>query len=146
MSKIRVYEYAKAHHTSSKEIITKLKQMNIEVSNHMSMIDGETVRKLDTVYSGNKQQDGKKNGQNGPYRNERSTRSETGDRQGNKPENRTRRENQKPNHGTGENRANGNGQNSKNQGNSGNSRNNNNNRSGGSNRSDGKSRTGGNNR
>ncbi|APB35929.1 MAG: translation initiation factor IF-2 [Weizmannia coagulans] len=146
MSKIRVYEYAKAHHTSSKEIITKLKQMNIEVSNHMSMIDGETVRKLDTVYSGKNQQDGKKNGQNGPTRNERSTRSETGDRQGNKPENRTRRENQKPNHGNGENRANGNGQNSKNQGNNGNSRNNNNNRSGGSNRSDGKSRTGGNNR
>ncbi|MGG3384046.1 translation initiation factor IF-2 [Heyndrickxia faecalis] len=146
MSKIRVYEYAKAHHTSSKEIITKLKQMNIEVSNHMSMIDGETVRKLDTVYSGKNQQDGKKNGQNGPTRNERSTRSETGDRQGNKPENRTRRENQKPNHGNGENRANGNGQNSKNQGNNGNSRNNNNNRAGGSNRSDGKSRTGGNNR
>ncbi|WP_017551545.1 MULTISPECIES: translation initiation factor IF-2 [Heyndrickxia] len=138
MSKIRVYEYAKAHHTSSKEIITKLKQMNIEVSNHMSMIDGEIVRKLDTVYSGKNQQDGKKNGQNGPTRNERSTRSETGDRQGNKPENRTRRENQKPNHG--------NGQNSKNQGDNGNSRNNNNNRSGGSNRSDGKSRTGGNNR
>lgn len=138
MSKIRVYEYAKAHHTSSKEIITKLKQMNIEVSNHMSMIDGETVRKLDTVYSGKNQQDGKKNGQNGPTRNERSTRSETGDRQGNKPENRTRRENQKPNHG--------NGQNSKNQGDNGNSRNNNNNRSGGSNRSDGKSRTGGNDR
>ncbi|AJO23310.1 Translation initiation factor 2 [Heyndrickxia coagulans] len=104
----------------------------------MSMIDGETVRKLDTVYSGKNQQDGKKNGQNGPTRNERSTRSETGDRQGNKPENRTRRENQKPNHG--------NGQNSKNQGDNGNSRNNNNNRSGGSNRSDGKSRTGGNNR
>lgn len=150
MSKIRVYEYAKAHHTSSKEIITKLKQMNIEVSNHMSMIDGETVRKLDTVYSGKNQQDGKKNGQNGPTRNERSTRPETGDRQGNKPENRTRRENQKPNHGNGENRANGNGQNNKTQGNNGNSRNNNNNnnnnRAGGSNRSDGKSRTGGNNR
>ncbi|MEZ0116574.1 UNVERIFIED_ORG: translation initiation factor IF-2 [Heyndrickxia coagulans] len=150
MSKIRVYEYAKAHHTSSKEIITKLKQMNIEVSNHMSMIDGETVRKLDTVYSGKNQQDGKKNGQNGPTRNERSTRPETGDRQGNKPENRTRRENQKPNHGNGENRANGNGQNSKNQGNNGNSRNNNNNnnnnRAGGSNRSDGRSGTGGNNR
>lgn len=146
MSKIRVYEYAKAHHTSSKEIITKLKQMNIEVSNHMSMIDGETVRKLDSVYSGNKQQDGKKNGQNGPSGKERSTRTENGDRQGNKPENRTRHKNQKQNHGTGENRANGNGQNSKNQGNSGNSRNNSNNRAGGSNRSDGRSGTGGNNR
>lgn len=146
MSKIRVYEYAKAHHTSSKEIITKLKQMNIEVSNHMSMIDGETVRKLDSVYSGNKQQDGKKNGQNGPSGKERSTRTENGDQQGNKPENRTRHENQKQNRGTGENRANRNGQNSKNQGNSGNSRNNSNNRAGGSNRSDGRSGTGGNNR
>jgi translation initiation factor IF-2 len=38
MSKMRVYEYAKKHNVSSKELITKLKDMNIEVSNHMTMI------------------------------------------------------------------------------------------------------------
>ncbi|WP_028399021.1 translation initiation factor IF-2 [Ectobacillus panaciterrae] len=47
MSKIRVYEYAKQQNTSSKDIITKLKEMNIEVSNHMTMLDDEVVEKLD---------------------------------------------------------------------------------------------------
>ena len=52
MSKIRVYEYAKKHNISSKDIITKLKEMNIEVSNHMTMLDDEVVNKLDNQYNG----------------------------------------------------------------------------------------------
>ncbi|MBS4217709.1 translation initiation factor IF-2 [Bacillus sp. FJAT-49711] len=51
MSKLRVYEYAKKQNTSSKEVISKLKSLNIEVSNHMSMIDEATSRKLDSIYS-----------------------------------------------------------------------------------------------
>ncbi|WP_017151267.1 translation initiation factor IF-2 [Bacillus bingmayongensis] len=51
MSKIRVYEYAKKHNISSKDIITKLKEMNIEVSNHMTMLDDEVVNKLDNQYN-----------------------------------------------------------------------------------------------
>lgn len=51
MSKIRVYEYAKKQNVSSKEIITKLKEMNIEVSNHMAMLDDEVVNKLDSQYN-----------------------------------------------------------------------------------------------
>ncbi|MFX3624661.1 MAG: translation initiation factor IF-2 [Ectobacillus sp.] len=47
MSKIRVYEYAKQQNVSSKDIITKLKEMNIEVSNHMAMLDDEVVVELD---------------------------------------------------------------------------------------------------
>jgi translation initiation factor IF-2 len=47
MSKIRVYEYAKQQNISSKDVITKLKEMNIEVSNHMTMLDDEVVEKLD---------------------------------------------------------------------------------------------------
>ncbi len=35
MSKIRVYEYAKKYNKKSKDIIEKLKAMNIEVGNHM---------------------------------------------------------------------------------------------------------------
>ena len=46
MSKVRVYEYAKKHNVSSKVIIEKLKEMNIEVTNHMAAIDDTTVNKL----------------------------------------------------------------------------------------------------
>ena len=38
MRKMRVYEYAKKINVSSKEVINKLKEMNIEVSNHMTTI------------------------------------------------------------------------------------------------------------
>jgi len=51
MSKIRVYEYAKKHNISSKEIINKLKEMNIEVSNHMATIEDAEVKKLDATYN-----------------------------------------------------------------------------------------------
>ena len=51
MSKIRVYEYAKKHNISSKEIITKLKEMNIEVSNHMATIEDSDVKKLDATFN-----------------------------------------------------------------------------------------------
>ncbi|EOP50359.1 MULTISPECIES: translation initiation factor IF-2 [Bacillus] len=51
MSKIRVHEYAKKYNISSKDIITKLKEMNIEVSNHMTMLDDEVVNKLDNQYN-----------------------------------------------------------------------------------------------
>jgi len=50
MSKIRVHEYAKKHKISSKDLMTKLKEMNIEVSNHMTMLDDEVVNKLDNAY------------------------------------------------------------------------------------------------
>ncbi|MDR4946386.1 translation initiation factor IF-2 [Neobacillus cucumis] len=51
MSKIRVYEYAKKHNISSKEIINKLKEMNIEVSNHMATIEDADVIKLDATFN-----------------------------------------------------------------------------------------------
>jgi translation initiation factor IF-2 len=51
MSKIRVYEYAKKHNISSKDVINKLKEMNIEVSNHMATIEDEAVVKLDAAYN-----------------------------------------------------------------------------------------------
>ncbi|MEH7118404.1 translation initiation factor IF-2 [Neobacillus vireti] len=53
MSKIRVYEYAKKHNISSKEIINKLKEMNIEVSNHMATIEDADVKKLDATFNKN---------------------------------------------------------------------------------------------
>jgi translation initiation factor IF-2 len=51
MSKIRVYEYAKKHNISSKDVINKLKEMNIEVSNHMATIEDAAVVKLDATYN-----------------------------------------------------------------------------------------------
>jgi translation initiation factor IF-2 len=51
MSKIRVYEYAKQKNVQSKDIIEKLKTMDIHVANHMSMIDQAALTKLDEAYS-----------------------------------------------------------------------------------------------
>jgi translation initiation factor IF-2 len=50
MSKIRVYEYAKKHNVSSKDVIHKLKGMDIEVSNHMATIEDDTLKKLDSLF------------------------------------------------------------------------------------------------
>jgi len=47
---MRVYEYAKKLNLSSKEVIIKLKEMNIEVSNHMTTIEDDAVKKLDNIY------------------------------------------------------------------------------------------------
>lgn len=52
MSKMRVYEYAKKYNVSSKDVIGKLKQLNIEVSNHMATIEDDAVTKLDSMYKG----------------------------------------------------------------------------------------------
>ncbi|WP_170007372.1 translation initiation factor IF-2 [Bacillus fonticola] len=49
MSKMRVYEYAKKHNISSKNVITKLKDLGVDVSNHMSTIEDNIVTKLDAA-------------------------------------------------------------------------------------------------
>ena len=46
MTKLRVHEYAKQNNVSSKDIIIKLKEMNIEVTNHMTALDDNTIQKL----------------------------------------------------------------------------------------------------
>ncbi len=63
MSKTRVYEYAKKYNVSSKDVIGKLKQLNIEVSNHMATIEDDAVTKLDAMYKGNSGSQGNKPGQ-----------------------------------------------------------------------------------
>jgi translation initiation factor IF-2 len=45
--KTRVYEYAKQHNMSSKEILNLLKRLNIEVANHMSIMDEATIKKIE---------------------------------------------------------------------------------------------------
>lgn len=51
MSKMRVYEYAKKNNVSSKDVIHKLKEMNIDVTNHMATLEPEVVEKLDHTYN-----------------------------------------------------------------------------------------------
>ncbi|MFY0542744.1 translation initiation factor IF-2 [Brevibacillus sp. H7] len=45
--KTRVYEYAKQHNMSSKEILNLLKRLNIEVANHMSIMDEDMIQKIE---------------------------------------------------------------------------------------------------
>lgn len=50
MVKMRVYEYAKQYNISSKEVISKLKELGIEVTNHMATIEADAMNKLDGIY------------------------------------------------------------------------------------------------
>ncbi|WP_413381530.1 translation initiation factor IF-2 [Alkalihalobacillus sp. 1P02AB] len=47
MKKMRIYEYAKEKNVSSKDVIDKLKSLNMDVTNHMSVIDDKMVALLD---------------------------------------------------------------------------------------------------
>lgn len=49
-NKLRVYEYAKSLNMSSKEIITILKRLDIPVNNHMSVMENETVSKVEQFF------------------------------------------------------------------------------------------------
>ncbi|MFN2746270.1 MULTISPECIES: translation initiation factor IF-2 [Bacillus] len=62
MAKMRVYEYAKAINVSSKDIIAALKDMNIEVNNHMAMIEENAIRQLDQKFKKGGQSGGSKQG------------------------------------------------------------------------------------
>ncbi len=59
MSKMRVYEYAKANELSSKQVIDKLKEMKVEVSNHMSMVEDDVKGKLDQAFGKGQQKESK---------------------------------------------------------------------------------------
>src|SRR5690625_3759175 len=50
MGKMRVYEYAKQSNTTSKEVIDHLKELKVEISNHMSTIDEGTARTRDKKF------------------------------------------------------------------------------------------------
>ncbi|MDN4607423.1 translation initiation factor IF-2 [Sporosarcina highlanderae] len=47
MTKIRVHEYAKKVNRTSKEVIEELGKLNVNVTNHMSMLDKDATSKLD---------------------------------------------------------------------------------------------------
>ena len=47
MVKKRVYEYAKEHNTSSKDVIERAKQAGLNFQSHMSIMEDEDVKKMD---------------------------------------------------------------------------------------------------
>nr|WP_307724588.1 translation initiation factor IF-2 N-terminal domain-containing protein [Sporolactobacillus inulinus] len=49
---MRVYEYAKEHHVSSKVIIAKLGEIGIQVKSHMSIIADNAMSQLDRKMNG----------------------------------------------------------------------------------------------
>lgn len=51
MSKMRVYEYAKQHQLTSKEIVLKLKTLGFPVSSHMAVIEDQAIVKLNETYT-----------------------------------------------------------------------------------------------
>lgn len=56
MKKVRVYEYAKEIGKQSKDIIKVLRESEIEVSNHMSMLTEEGLAKLDSILKAKKEE------------------------------------------------------------------------------------------
>lgn len=49
-NKLRVYEYAKSLNMSSKEIITILKRLDVPVNNHMSVMENDTVSRVEQFF------------------------------------------------------------------------------------------------
>ena len=47
---MRVHELAKELNTNSKELIEKLKTLNIEVKNHMTVLEEDTIEKVSKLY------------------------------------------------------------------------------------------------
>ncbi|MFC5603105.1 translation initiation factor IF-2 [Sporosarcina koreensis] len=66
MTKIRVHEYAKQVNRTSKEVIEELGKINVNVTNHMSMLDREATSKLDQRFGkgGSTPSDKPRSGQN----------------------------------------------------------------------------------
>ncbi|MDF2946020.1 MAG: infB [Bacillales bacterium] len=93
MAKIRVYEFAKKHNISSKDVISKLKTMDIEVSNHMAMIDDSAVIKLEKMLSGSGIEEKKLNIEKQPSEKKQEDKKKVSNN--NKPNNNKPNQNQK---------------------------------------------------
>ncbi|MBF0708455.1 MULTISPECIES: translation initiation factor IF-2 [Bacillaceae] len=95
MSKMRIHEYAKEHNTTSKDVIEKLKSMNITVNNHMSVIDDQAIDKLNNDSKQSKKGSDKnsmenKNNRNNPKANanQKNSKSAPNNRRGGRRPNR----------------------------------------------------------
>ncbi|SIT67268.1 translation initiation factor IF-2 [Edaphobacillus lindanitolerans] len=85
MTKIRVHEYARKVNKSSREVIDELGKMNIDVKNHMSMLDGNATTKLDQKFGRSGGQQNRATGQNSGNRQGQNTGNRQGQGAGSRP-------------------------------------------------------------
>lgn len=99
MSKMRIYQYAKEKNVSSKDVIEKLTEMDVSVSNHMSTIEDDVVVKLNDFFSqkGSQQETKKEAKEKGNHVNEskKKEREEEQDRFGKKVNKNNNKDNKK---------------------------------------------------
>ncbi|WP_375200195.1 translation initiation factor IF-2 [Bacillus sp. RS11] len=87
MTKIRVHEYAKQVNKTSKEVIDALNQLNVSVTNHMSMLEKDIVSKLNQSFKVTKevkkptQNVSQKSQANGQQKPQQSVKKQEGQRQ-----------------------------------------------------------------
>jgi translation initiation factor IF-2 len=87
MTKIRVHEYAKQVNKTSKEVIDVLNQLNVSVTNHMSMLEKDIVSKLNQSFKATKevkkptQNVSQKSQANGQQKPQQSVKKQEGQRQ-----------------------------------------------------------------
>ena len=82
MSKARVYEIAKELNVDSKLIVEKLKEMNVDVKNHMSSISEEDKNRVKQAFqkpaAARKPEKGKQEAEKEPVKKDRPARSGEG--------------------------------------------------------------------
>jgi len=87
MTKIRVHEYAKQVNKTSKEVIDALNQLNVSVTNHMSMLEKDMISKLNQSFKATKevknptQNVSQKSQANGQQKPQQSVKKQEGQRQ-----------------------------------------------------------------
>jgi len=97
MSKMRIYEYAKQHNMTSKDVIEKLNKLNFEVSNHMSVLSKDMLEKLEGKPAGTNEQKTDKHETGSSNNKVKQTNSNT-------PNNNNKPNKQKPNRNQNQNR------------------------------------------
>ncbi|RYG73841.1 translation initiation factor IF-2 [Lentibacillus lipolyticus] len=80
MSKMRIYEYARQNNTTSKEVIQQLKNLNIDVKNHMSTISIETIVELDKKFASNGNGNNNRSGSSKEANSSKNNKNESGQR------------------------------------------------------------------
>lgn len=85
MSKKRIYEYAKELNVKSKEIIDELKNMNVEVSNHMQALEDDQIKTLDKKFRQQESNNNtKQNTQNNHQKQQNNNNNKNNNKQSNK--------------------------------------------------------------
>lgn len=89
MTRMRIYEYAKKQNKSSKDVIAQLREMGKKVSSHMSMIEDETMQKLDSQTNQQKSSVSTKQSGNGRSKNQNHQSQQNSNKEDGKSETRS---------------------------------------------------------